>query len=293
MLIRSHIGVRDVRRSARPWRRSWPRRGGCFRTPPNLSSIFRPGSIPIPIPCPRCRPRFSRGCRIAPAIRRLAAIAAQCYGAPVGGSRGARARHANPAAAGGGAGAAGRAAILRTTYAEHVRAATLAGHSAAKWPTLDQLRGADLAIVVNPNNPDGRIVPRAALLSIADELRRRGGLLIVDEAFADVVPAEQASPAKSTRGNIVVLRSFGKFFGLAGLRLGFALGRAALGRTDRCHARSVGRCGSGDFRRRAGTGGRSLESGRRSPASPRPASGSIACWPGPGLKLSVAHRFID
>src|SRR5206468_3255303 len=71
-------------------------------------------------------------------------------------------------------------------------------------------------------NPDGRIVDKAALLNIADDLRQRGGTLVVDESFADVAP--QASLAgDGERDNIVVLRSFGKFYGLAGLRLGFAL----------------------------------------------------------------------
>ena len=50
---------------------------------------------------------------------------------------------------------------------------------------LDEMGGLDVAIVVNPNNPDGRIVPRAALLDLHERLARRGGVLIVDEAFAD------------------------------------------------------------------------------------------------------------
>ena len=90
-------------------------------------------------------------------------------------------------------------------------------------PTSEQLRDADLAIVVNPNNPDGRLVGKDALLAVADDLRPRGGLLMVDEAFMDVGPAGASLVDEVARGNIVVLRSFGKFFGLAGLRLGFAL----------------------------------------------------------------------
>ncbi len=60
------------------------------------------------------------------------------------------------------------------------------------------MRHADLAIVVNPNNPDGRIVDKATLLSIAKELRLRKGILVVDEAFADVVPDTSLSPAWPT-----------------------------------------------------------------------------------------------
>jgi len=118
----------------------------------------------------------------------------------------------------------GRAAVLGPTYSEHLRAATLAGHDVAEVSGLDQMSEARLAVVVNPNNPDGRILPKSLLLDLADELARRDGILVVDEAFADVMPAEfSVADAVAARRNVVVLRSFGKFFGLAGLRLGFAL----------------------------------------------------------------------
>jgi cobalamin biosynthetic protein CobC len=112
--------------------------------------------------------------------------------------------------------------VLGPTYAEHARAAAIAGHQVTDVDAFEALEGADLAIVVNPNNPDGRIVPRRRLLELAERLRRRGGLLVVDEAFMDVGPrAESLAGDVGARG-IVVLRSFGKFFGLAGVRLGFA-----------------------------------------------------------------------
>ena len=60
-------------------------------------------------------------------------------------------------------------------------------------------------------------------MALPTTLRPRGGLLMVDEAFMDVGPAGASLVDEVARGNIVVLRSFGKFFGLAGLRLGFAL----------------------------------------------------------------------
>jgi cobalamin biosynthesis protein CobC len=119
--------------------------------------------------------------------------------------------------------ASGRARVLGPTYAEHVRAAALAGHDAREVPAFEQLADADLAVVVNPNNPDGRIIGKDALLALADAHRGRGGLLVVDEAFSDVAPADASLGAHVGDGNVVVLRSFGKFFGLAGLRLGFAL----------------------------------------------------------------------
>src|SRR5437899_1476103 len=78
------------------------------------------------------------------------------------------------------------------------------------------------------NNPHRRVVERVTLLNIADELRPRGGILVVDESFADVAPPGASLAGDIGRGNIVVLRSFGKFYGLAGLRLGFALAAPSL-----------------------------------------------------------------
>ncbi|MEW9805119.1 threonine-phosphate decarboxylase CobD [Mesorhizobium marinum] len=117
----------------------------------------------------------------------------------------------------------GRAAVLGPTYAEHARAAALAGHSAIETRDLSALAQADIAVVVNPNNPDGRIVSRTDLLGLAVALRRRGGLLVVDEAFMDVGPEDESLCDDVGQGGIVVLRSLGKFYGLAGVRLGFAI----------------------------------------------------------------------
>lgn len=83
--------------------------------------------------------------------------------------------------------------------------------------------GVDIAIVVNPNNPDGRLVDPETLAEIAARLSRRGGLLIVDEAFMDLMrPNASFIPHLPERGALV-LRSFGKAYGLAGIRLGFAV----------------------------------------------------------------------
>ncbi|ESY74834.1 threonine-phosphate decarboxylase CobD [Mesorhizobium sp. M0051] len=119
--------------------------------------------------------------------------------------------------------APGKALVLGPTYAEHARAAAIAGHRVLEVNDFEALADADLAIVVNPNNPDGRIVERDRLLALAARLRAKGGLLVVDEAFMDVGPREHSLAGDVESGGIVVLRSFGKFFGLAGLRLGFAL----------------------------------------------------------------------
>lgn len=116
----------------------------------------------------------------------------------------------------------GRAAVLSPTYAEHARAARLAGFEVAETADLDRLAEADLAVIVNPNNPTGRIVSRADLLALAAIMRAKGGLLVVDEAFMDVSEASSVADAVDA-GGLAVLRSFGKFYGMAGLRLGFVI----------------------------------------------------------------------
>ena len=119
--------------------------------------------------------------------------------------------------------APGRAAVVGPTYREHARAAALAGHRVSEVCDLDAVREAILVIVTNPNNPDGRLFDRNELIALSQRLARRGGLLIMDEAFIDVGPRDASAAGEVGRNAIVVLRSFGKFFGLAGVRLGFAL----------------------------------------------------------------------
>jgi cobalamin biosynthesis protein CobC len=116
-----------------------------------------------------------------------------------------------------------RVAIVAPTYSEHARAATLAGHDVAAITDLDAPREAKLVFVTNPNNPDGRLFDRNDLVALAGRLEARGGFLIVDEAFMDVGPPQASVANEVGRNAVVVLRSFGKFFGLAGVRLGFAL----------------------------------------------------------------------
>ena len=115
----------------------------------------------------------------------------------------------------------GLARVVAPTYNEHAAALLLSGWRVEEVPGLDCLAGADLAVVVNPNNPDGRQFARADLLALLG----RVGRLVVDESFADPVP-DQSLASDAGRSGLIVLRSFGKFYGLAGLRLGFALGAA-------------------------------------------------------------------
>lgn len=117
-------------------------------------------------------------------------------------------------------------AILGPTYEEHEACWTRQGHRVSLVNDLESIR-ADIVIVVNPNNPTGRIVPASALHAVAAELAKKQGLLIVDEAFIDVLP-EAASIAPDLPLATIVLRSFGKTYGLAGLRLGFAVAEISL-----------------------------------------------------------------
>ena len=120
-----------------------------------------------------------------------------------------------------------RVATLGFCYAEHAARWRAAGAMVTEAQSLDELGTMDAAIVVNPNNPDGRITPPSDLLRLARRLRARGGLLVVDEAFADFAPELCVEPLLAEEPeageNIVALRSFGKAYGLPGLRLGFAL----------------------------------------------------------------------
>jgi cobalamin biosynthetic protein CobC len=109
-------------------------------------------------------------------------------------------------------------AIFSPTYAEHAHAWRTCGHEVREVSEIEEVGEAVIAVLVNPNNPTGKKFSPSELLDLSQRL----DLLIVDEAFADVAP--ELSVASEVIGrNIVVLKSFGKFFGLAGLRLGFAI----------------------------------------------------------------------
>jgi cobalamin biosynthetic protein CobC len=116
---------------------------------------------------------------------------------------------------------AGRARIFAPTYNEFAPVLSGAGWKIDEVSEIKALAGADLAIVVNPNNPDGRQHDPAELLALLTRVRR----LVVDESFADAVP-QLSLASEAARTGLLVLRSFGKFYGLAGLRLGFVLGGA-------------------------------------------------------------------
>jgi cobalamin biosynthetic protein CobC len=125
---------------------------------------------------------------------------------------------------------AGKVGVLSPCYAEHAQAWRSAGflvrevleHEVEYF--LDSL---DVLVVVNPNNPTGLHLSAEQLLTWHTRLAERGGWLVVDEAFMDNTP-ERSLSAETWRTGLIVLRSFGKFFGLAGARLGFVLAEPRL-----------------------------------------------------------------
>jgi cobalamin biosynthesis protein CobC len=118
----------------------------------------------------------------------------------------------------------GNAVVIGPTYEEHINALGMAGRDVRYERSFAAVNEDDMiVVVVNPNNPDGRVMPVDALLFMADRMAERGGLLVVDEAFADTDPAISVASYAGADG-LMVLKSFGKFFGLAGVRLGFAAG---------------------------------------------------------------------
>lgn len=192
----------------------------------DLSTGINPHGYPVP-PVP------------AAAWRRLpddgdgfAACAARYYGAPdeqhvlpVAGSQ--AAIRALPALL-----PRARVAVAPLTYGEYAPAFAQAGHELTALDVLQETLPDDVlhAIVANPDNPTATRLDAHTLLRWYAQLAARGGTLIVDEAFADALaPVHSASLAREVvREGLVVLRSPGKFFGLAGARCGFALAQPAL-----------------------------------------------------------------
>jgi cobalamin biosynthetic protein CobC len=115
-----------------------------------------------------------------------------------------------------------RVGLLENSYAEHRLAWIRAGHTiiplAGQGDIEQQLSRLDVLVLVQPNNPTGVLFAQARLLAWHANLVSRGGWLLVDEAFMDATP--QQSLLSHARPGLIVLRSLGKFFGLAGARVG-------------------------------------------------------------------------
>ncbi len=123
-----------------------------------------------------------------------------------------------------------RVSILGTTYAEHAWAWHTRGAHVMDCDDLERAADtSDIVIVVNPDNPTGRLIEPRRMEAACSKLAARGGWLVVDEAFMDPTP-EASLAADAGRPALVVLRSLGKFFGLAGARVGFVLAPVAIKR---------------------------------------------------------------
>lgn len=122
----------------------------------------------------------------------------------------------------------GLVALPQRGYAEHRAAWQRAGHrvveyrDAAALVELVSAGSVDHALVINPNNPTAELIPAQQLQALHHCLAGSGGWLVVDEAFGDVSRCESLASLCPAPG-LIVYRSLGKFFGLAGVRLGFLL----------------------------------------------------------------------
>jgi cobalamin biosynthetic protein CobC len=190
------------------------------------------GINPIPYPLPPLAAEVWARLPQPDELRRLQAVAASIYGIAQG---------AEVVAAPGTQAliqwlprffASKRVGILQTSYHEHGATWRASGAAVETVSELSALAKFDVGILVNPNNPDGRLIAPGDLVPLAQHFASSDGLLVIDEAFMDVVPGQSFAPHVPPQGT-VILRSLGKIFGLAGLRLGFAITGPGFARTLR------------------------------------------------------------
>lgn len=116
--------------------------------------------------------------------------------------------------------------VISPTYAEHEHKWKHSGHDVFQLRLEEvekNINTLDVLVVVNPNNPTGEIIEIKKLLDWYQCLSNRGGWLIVDEAFIDTTPGKSLV-SSGIKPGLIILRSMGKFFGVAGIRCGFVMG---------------------------------------------------------------------
>lgn len=187
----------------------------------DLSTGINPHWYPVPATSPDAWHRLPE------ADPALAAAACAYYGAqsmlPVAGTQ--AAIQALPRLR-----APGRVVVAAPSYAEHAHHWGQHGHQLRQVPYAqlnDAVDACEVLVVCNPNNPTGARIAPEQLLAWAEKLAARGGWLVVDEAFGDTEDAASLN-AYAGQDGLIVLRSVGKFFGLAGLRLGFVAAHPTL-----------------------------------------------------------------
>lgn len=120
-----------------------------------------------------------------------------------------------------------RVGLMAPAYAEHRHAWQREGHEMIALHDKDEIDARldelDVLLLIHPNNPTGHTFTPQQLLQWHERLAARGGWLVMDEAFIDVTPELSVATACGGLPGLIVLRSLGKFFGLAGIRVGFVL----------------------------------------------------------------------
>jgi len=130
----------------------------------------------------------------------------------------------------------GKTVIPAPTFTEYAAAAEDAGSEVVS-PMLRErdgfrvdpvemsfaFKGAGMAFLCNPNNPTGQLIPKQDMLEIMKYACQQGTTLVVDEAFMDFVESESIAKEAVQASRIICLRAFTKFFGMPGLRIGYAL----------------------------------------------------------------------
>jgi cobalamin biosynthetic protein CobC len=113
--------------------------------------------------------------------------------------------------------------LPRFGYKEHEFCWRLMGHTIKHYHTLSDItiKTNTVVVVINPNNPTTELSSMDDLLALEKNLEKHQSWLIIDEAFMDSFPSHYSRLSQPISNNTFVLRSLGKFFGLAGLRVGF------------------------------------------------------------------------
>lgn len=122
-----------------------------------------------------------------------------------------------------------RVAVPAIGFSEHAFRWRWAGHEVLTYDPLQpdaidcllERESVDVLVVINPHNPLATLIEPEKLLKWREQLAAHNGWLVVDEAFVDVTPQYSVAHYAELPG-LVVLRSFGKYFGLAGIRVGYA-----------------------------------------------------------------------
>ena len=128
-----------------------------------------------------------------------------------------------------------KALVFSPSFSDYERASELSGAKVVRLPLLEEnnfspdiktlsreLKKCGLLFLCNPNNPTGTLMPKDELLGLLKEASQAGTVVCIDEAFIEYVPG--ASVLKeAVKLGAVILRNFTKFYGMPGIRIGYAV----------------------------------------------------------------------